>query len=107
MSLRARLIVGLLALAAVGLVALAAVTYAEQRNFLYDRVDDQTKAAVGFGDRGPIAALGGGGYDHDPGGPPDGDRGPGGGPPVGTWLFLRDASGNVTRSFSASPYTTT
>src|SRR3954452_23216290 len=59
MSLRARLIVGLLALAAVGLLALAAVTYAEQRNFLYDRVDDQTKAAVGIGERGAVGALGG------------------------------------------------
>jgi multiple sugar transport system substrate-binding protein len=44
-SLRARLIAGLLALAAVGLLVLAGVTYAEQRRFLYDRVDQQARAA--------------------------------------------------------------
>ncbi len=45
MSLRARLMVGLLVLAAAGLITLAAVTYAEQRSFLYDRADQQLKAA--------------------------------------------------------------
>src|SRR4051794_22342226 len=45
MSLRARLIAGLLALAAVGLGALGAITYAEQRSFLFDRVDQQTRSA--------------------------------------------------------------
>ena len=45
MSLRARLIVGLLALAAAGLVTLAAVTYVEQRSQLYDRVDQQAESA--------------------------------------------------------------
>ena len=45
MSLRARLIVGLLVLAAAGLVTLAAVTYAEQRSQLYDRVDQQAQSA--------------------------------------------------------------
>jgi len=44
-SLRARLIVGLLVLAAAGLVTLAAVTYAEQRSQLYDRVDQQAQSA--------------------------------------------------------------
>jgi two-component system, OmpR family, sensor kinase len=44
-SLRARLIAGLLALAAVGLLVLAGVTYAEQRRFLYERVDQQARAA--------------------------------------------------------------
>ena len=43
-SLRARLVAGLLALAAVGLVALAGITYAEQRSFLVERVDDQLDA---------------------------------------------------------------
>jgi two-component system OmpR family sensor kinase len=46
-SLRARLIIGLLALAAAGLITLAAVTYAEQRSFLYDRADQQLAAAKG------------------------------------------------------------
>jgi two-component system OmpR family sensor kinase len=70
-SLRARLIVGLLALAAVGLVTLAAVTYAEQRSQLYDRVDQQAASA-----EGPLSAkldsvganVSGGGRTN-PGGP--------------------------------------
>ena len=44
-SLRARLIAGLLALAAIGLLVLAGVTYVEQRGFLLDRVDQQARAA--------------------------------------------------------------
>jgi two-component system OmpR family sensor kinase len=45
-SLRARVLVSLLLLAAAGLVALAAVTYAEQRSFLQGRVDEQAKGAA-------------------------------------------------------------
>ncbi|HEY4280823.1 MAG TPA: HAMP domain-containing sensor histidine kinase [Conexibacter sp.] len=44
-SLRARLVAGLLLLAAVGLVVLAVITYAEQRSFLLDRVDQQLRDA--------------------------------------------------------------
>ena len=46
MSLRARLIIGLVALAGAGLLLVGAVTYAEQHRFLYDRVNDQLDAAV-------------------------------------------------------------
>jgi two-component system OmpR family sensor kinase len=46
MSLRARLVVGLLALAALGLLVAGAVTYAEQKSFLLDRIDRQTHAAL-------------------------------------------------------------
>ena len=46
MSLRARLLAGLLVLVAVGLVTLAAVTYAEQRSFLYQRADQQVAAGL-------------------------------------------------------------
>jgi two-component system OmpR family sensor kinase len=46
MSLRARLIIGLVALAAAGLLIAGGVTYAEQRSFLYQRVDEQLKAAI-------------------------------------------------------------
>ena len=46
MSLRARLILGLLALAAAGLITLAAITYAEQRSFLLQRVDQDARAGV-------------------------------------------------------------
>src|SRR5208282_6740971 len=45
-SLRTRVLVSLLVLAAIGLIALAAVTYAEQRSFLQSRVDQQAKGAA-------------------------------------------------------------
>ncbi len=45
-SLRARLIAGLLVLAALGLLLLGGITYAEQRSFLLDRVDQQARAAT-------------------------------------------------------------
>src|SRR5919201_415963 len=105
MSLRARLIAGLLVLAAIGLVTLAAVTYAEQRSFLYKRVDQQAESA-----RLPVSAAldraganvtddhGGGapepsGEDHhDHGGP---GPGPGGGLPAGYAVGQRrDPSGH-------------
>jgi two-component system OmpR family sensor kinase len=106
MSLRGRLVVGLLLVSATGLVLLGAITYAEQRSFLLDRIDDQlgdASAALGHqfagdGDRGPIGARGGG---FQPGrGPlgadPDGDAGrPDQFLPPGTYGQLRDASGHT------------
>ena len=47
-SLRARVLASVLALAAVGMVAVAAVTYAEQRSFLFSRVDQQARAAIPY-----------------------------------------------------------
>jgi two-component system OmpR family sensor kinase len=96
MSLRARLIALLVALATLGLVVLAAVTYAEQRSFLLQRVQDHGMAALADvshrldpgsdGDRG-----------HAPGGGADPGQGDGA---VGAGVFgqLRDASGHVVRS---------
>jgi two-component system, OmpR family, sensor kinase len=46
-SLRARLLMGMVALVAVGLTVAAVVTYEEQRSFLLDRVDQQVQAALG------------------------------------------------------------
>jgi two-component system OmpR family sensor kinase len=46
-SLRARLVASVLALAAAGLLLLGAVTYAEQKSFLTERVDQQARGAVG------------------------------------------------------------
>jgi two-component system, OmpR family, sensor kinase len=99
-SLRARLVVGLLALAAVGLLVLAGITYAEQRSFLLDRVDQQLQAGIR-----PIAVALDGGFGLPPGpgrpgtGPPGGaepDRGgPGFGLPEGTYGERRAASGAV------------
>ena len=45
-SLRARVLVSVLVLAAAGLIALAAVTYAEQSSFLLGRIDQEVKAAA-------------------------------------------------------------
>ena len=42
-SLRARLLVALLALTALGLLLLGGITYVEQRSFELDRVDDQVR----------------------------------------------------------------
>jgi two-component system OmpR family sensor kinase len=104
-SLRTRLIAGLLALATVGLVLLAGVTYAEQRHFLMSRVDDQAKQAARFNRGGGPLGVGAGGYGAPPVNPDDGDAddgGPGGGggrgggpgPAAGTFIVLRDASGS-------------
>src|SRR5258707_15169532 len=87
-SLRARLLACLLVLAALGLLVAGSVTYAEQRSFLLDRVDQQAQNALlplsheldnrGFRpppDSGPVT-----------GGPGHGDGGAGGkgfGPPGG------------------------
>ena len=109
MSLRARLIATLVAVAAAGLIVLAVVTYASQRSFLYDRVDDQTRsgeAAVrrALEDQGVITRMGPG---RGPGGfgPHGGGRAGGpGGPgtdralPPGTYGQARDTSGEVVGS---------
>src|SRR5436305_14026532 len=121
MSLRARLIAALIVLAAAGLVTLAAVTYAEQRSFLLDRVDQQARdaqRAVNFELVGPDGGPGIPGHRlHDlpppllrpgvgggPGLPPDeGGSGPQG-LPRGTVGQLRTASGHVMRSTSVRSY---
>jgi two-component system OmpR family sensor kinase len=86
-SLRARLVAGVLALSAAGLLLLGGITYAEQRSFLYDRLDQQVRSAPG-----PLShALDeAGGVERGPG-PPGG--GPGFGLPQGTYAQRRDANG--------------
>ncbi len=124
-SLRARLVAGLLALSAIGLLTLGGITYAEQRSFQLDRVDQQLHGAAGpIGavldgrDGGPpsrgSAIPPGGRSAGPPVGPPLGpppDRGSGGGPgfglPPGTYGERRSADGTVTgrtvvRSFAHS-----
>ena len=97
-SLRTRLLVAVLAIAAAGLLLLAGLTYFGQRSFLLDRLDDQISHAP------PAAAdaLGSGGGGPRPG-PPGGAGGPGGGGPgsglpPGTYVEHRDADGNVDDS---------
>ncbi len=122
MSLRARLVLGMLALTALGLLVAGAVTYAEQKSSLQGRVDEQARAALPsvshqLDDKG-VNVLG---YEsrHRFGGPPGpGDRdgggpGGGGGPdatvnlPPGTYGQRRDASGevlgNVVFSYGEQP----
>src|SRR3954447_5489283 len=101
MSLRVRLVAGLLALAALGLLLLGGITYAEQRSFLYDRVDQQARQAV-FPVRHRLDDLGAtlpgapgvGGRPGVPG--DDGRRGPEDvALPPGTFGESRAASGTV------------
>jgi two-component system, OmpR family, sensor kinase len=101
-SLRARLLAAVLALTACGLLLVGGITYAEQRSFQYDRVDQQLRASV----MGVAHKL-----DDATGGPPgdygdrDDRRGPGGGPdfgiPAGTYGEKRNASGKV---LAAKPF---
>jgi two-component system, OmpR family, sensor kinase len=94
-SLRARLLAAVLALTACGLLLVGGITYAEQRSFLYDRVDQQVTAAIPPVARELDQLRGGpgGGYDDRD------DHRPGGGPnlgiPAGTYGQKRDADGNV------------
>src|SRR4051794_31029731 len=100
-SLRARLVAGLLALAAAGLLLLGGITYAEQRSFLYSRLDQQVHAAPGavlhqMSDHGLIAGRraddhGGRPFDDDH--PQPGGGAGGGLPPPGTYGELRPAQG--------------
>jgi two-component system OmpR family sensor kinase len=102
-SLRARLLLILLVLTAIGLLTAGAITYAEQRNFLYDRVDRQVASSREAVER----ALGGQAYAHrggfpgrgvgvPPGGGPDDDFGPA----AGTYGEVRDADGKVEDSIT-------
>jgi two-component system OmpR family sensor kinase len=102
MSLRARLLAGLLALAAIGLMVLGGVTYAEQRSFLLQRIDEQARSAAPLVGRqlelNGIVAPG-----EDPGdhfGPGGRGFGPGDGGatenlPPGTYGERRDATGRA------------
>jgi two-component system OmpR family sensor kinase len=104
MSLRARLILGLVLLAALGLVLAGSITYAEQRSFLLERVDDQARAAAPALAR-ELSEQGVTGLPGGSGGPGfgRGGRGPGGrggGPPrvnlpPGTYGELRDSGGRI------------
>jgi len=110
-SLRARLLAAVLALTAQGLLVLGGVTYASQRSFLYERVDDQARAAPSaLGRELSDLGIGGGGdggpRDHDGGpgdvrgGPPPGDAL---GPPAGTYGERRNAAGAVLGATTFDP----
>jgi two-component system, OmpR family, sensor kinase len=100
-SLRGRLVAGVLALAAVGLLVLGAVTYAEQRSFLYDNVDRQVRASMGVVDQ----VVGGGMLDPDDyhfggdRGPRHGGPPPSEGPAPGTYVERRAPDGTSAGRF--------
>jgi two-component system OmpR family sensor kinase len=110
-SLRTRVLVSVLALAAAGLVLLAAVTYAEQSSFLEDRLNQEVRAAgpavsqaldvAGFRPAGAESSPPNGARPRGRVfGGPGAARGTGGGPaglnlPPGTYGQRREASGKV------------
>src|SRR3954469_23421611 len=110
MSLRVRLIATLLLLAAAGMLVLGAITYATQKSFQQDRIDEQTHAAGPAMDRVldaaaiyppgmPAGGFGAGSHiDGDRPGPPRGGSDPAGELPPGTYGERRDASGKVLGS---------
>jgi two-component system OmpR family sensor kinase len=92
-SLRVRLLLTLLVLAAIGLVALDFVSYRALHNYLYDRVDRQLTAAADPVSRALLRQV-------EPGEIPDSDEarhepGPGTQLPPGTYGQLRRADGRV------------
>jgi two-component system OmpR family sensor kinase len=102
LSLRARLLIGLVALVAVGLGAAAVVTYEEQRSFLLTRLDQQVANS-----RLPVSVTLG--LVHP--GVPNARRvgpGPGQAPGTfqtsGTYAVLLDSSGNVIKTKTFTPY---
>ena len=96
LSLRARLLLGVVALATVGLAVADVATYTSLRSFLLDRVDRSLQAGhvqvehTAFGDSGPPR---GGGRGGGSGNRHDGDFGP---PAQGVdWYQVRTLSGSV------------
>ena len=109
MSLRARLMLGLLALAAVGLLVVDAVSYAALRDYLLDRTDQQVQSAVpivGKSLGGPQFVQGAGGRPALPlPPPPAGAPGPPPELPPGIYGEIRNQRGGVvdrTPSFGQS-----
>jgi two-component system, OmpR family, sensor kinase len=94
-SLRGRLVAGVLALAACGLILLAAITYVEQRSFLINNVDRQVRSAQPVVDM----LLEGEGFDPGGRGFPHGGPRPGEGPPPGTYVQRRPPDGAWTGRF--------
>jgi two-component system, OmpR family, sensor kinase len=93
LSLRARLVLGVFALAAAGLVAADAATYTSLRSFLLDRVDRTLEAGHGQVEQLAFGPAGKG----DRGGP---NPGRGGGPSGGgiSWYAVTTLSGTPVKS---------
>jgi two-component system OmpR family sensor kinase len=92
-SLRGRLLIAVLALTAVGMLLLGGITYAEQRSFLMERLDEQTRLAPGAVERA-LDFRDRPAYD-EPGGPGPGGRSPSG-LPAGVYGEHRWPDGTVS-----------
>jgi two-component system OmpR family sensor kinase len=104
-SLRSRLLAAVLVIAAFGLLLLGGVTYAEQRSFLYDRIDADVRSAaqqIGPQLERAMGRAPGGDDDYQPGPGPHG--GPNFGLPAGTYGQKRAADGTVlvSKAFSVN-----
>ena len=117
-SLRARLLAGVIAIAAICVIALAAIVYAQQRDFLLQRVDEQAKSAAPLAARvldeegiprpqgDGLEGHGHGGRGFAPG-DRDGDRGRGPGPSLSTSAIhveRRDLDGSPLGGVTLGPY---
>jgi two-component system OmpR family sensor kinase len=107
-SLRGRLVAILLLVALAGMIVLAAVTFAEQRSFLYDRLDRQVQSGFGavpgqlyFAQQSSSSNCSGSAPRADLQDDNDGNRGPGGPPgpgfslPPGTYGAITTSAGAV------------
>jgi two-component system OmpR family sensor kinase len=98
-TLRIRLVLGLLALLTVGLVLFGVATYSFYSRSQYKRLDDQVRSSQPLVSRQLDEAAGrGDGDGHERGGPGGGGRGPGGPQvfvPPGTYAELRGSDGAV------------
>jgi two-component system OmpR family sensor kinase len=101
-SLRARLLAGVIALAALCLIAMGAIVYAQQRDFLIGQVDDQARGAAPVVNRA-LTAQGvpdpghfdlPGRRDRRDGPPGSRERGPGFALPPGVYGERRSADGH-------------
>src|SRR3954447_16535929 len=100
MSLRARVVSGLVAVAAIGLLLAGGIIYAAERSFLDERADQQARSAI----TAVTPKLYNGAVPRLPGGPPARTPPPGSGPgpagislPLGTYGQLRTVAGRVLR----------
>src|SRR5581483_9596066 len=106
MTLRARLVLALLAMLTVGLVVFGVATYTFYSRSQYKRLDDQVRASLPLVSRqlDQEAGRGGGGF-GGPGGP-GGRNGNGGNPPVfvppGTYAELRGSDGALINNLQTS-----
>ena len=112
MTLRLRLVLGLVVLVTAGLAVFGFATYELYSRSQYDRLDDQVRASAPavlptLAERAGLINEGGGGRRGGPGGP-GGPGGRGGRPgpptvvPLVSYAELRDADGTLVSSFAQS-----